>query len=503
MEMTFLDELGKSILSNQNQNAFCINGEFFSYKILAQKISGIRSALQQKNKSTENIIGLVTNDDIETYASIFALWLEGKAYIPLNPQIPAERNLHILKQTNSETILDSEKSSIYNEDFNVIYTSEHWDRSEVTIKQLKPHKIVEDKLAYIIFTSGSTGQPKGVPISFKNVNSFIEALNIDGRFKLNSNDRCLQMFELSFDMSVVSYLTPILAGACVYTIPKNVMKYFYVFKLLTMYRLTVVTMVASVIHYLRPYFKEINIEEVRYSTFAGSKLDENIAKEWSKCIPNANIINYYGPTETTIYSGYYNFENKPENKSFNGTLSIGKPFPGTEYIIIDKNEKVIGKGQEGELCIAGGQVTPGYWKNPEKNKISFFYKNHKDEQVRFYKTGDLCYEDEDGDYMYVGRIDFQVKIRGYRVELGEVEYYAKIIIPQYNIVAIDVTNELNNAELGLVITTKKFNTEKLLSEMKKKLPPYMIPTKFLFVNELPLNTNGKIDRNILRNLFNS
>ncbi len=496
--MTFLNNLAKSIFNNLSQNAFCINETYYSYKILFQKVSGIRLALKQES---DKAIGLVTNDDLETYASIFALWLEGKAYIPLNPLMPIERNFYTLNETDSKIILDSSELSKYKSKYKVIQTQKLNDIENITLQKLKPVSVSENDLAYILFTSGSTGKPKGVPITYKNVNSFINALNEDGTFVLNKDDRCLQMFELTFDMSVVSYLTPILAGACVYTIPKDAMKYFYTYKLLTQYKLTILTMVPSVINYLRPYFKEISANQVRYSTFAGGKLDKVIAEEWNQCIPNATIINYYGPTEATIYSGFYKMENNSKNKALNGTLSIGKSFPGTKYIVIDENENILGSNQEGELCISGEQVTPGYWKNSAKNKEVFFNKNIDDEEIRFYKSGDLCFRDHDEDYMYVGRIDFQVKIRGYRVELGEVEYNAKIALPGYDLSAIDITNELGNTELGMVIVASKFNTDSLSVTMKEKLPQYMIPTKFVFVNELPLNTNGKIDRKALRLLF--
>ena len=134
------------------------------------------------------------------------------------------------------------------------------------------------------------------------------------------------MFELTFDMSVVSLLAPLLKGACVYTVSKESMKYFQIIKLLSEHQLTVLIMVPSIIHFLRPYFKEINSASVRYSCFAGGKLYGDIGKEWNACIPNAQIINYYGPTETTIYCGGYLFDKNGGNTQENGVVSIGKPF---------------------------------------------------------------------------------------------------------------------------------------------------------------------------------
>jgi acyl-coenzyme A synthetase/AMP-(fatty) acid ligase len=331
----------------------------------------------------------------------------------------------------------------------------------------------------------------------------VKAVNAEPDFNLTPQDRCLQMFELTFDFSVVTYLFPILAGACIYTMPKGAIKYFYIFKLIKEQKLTVLTMVPSIINYLRPYFKEINAPDVRYCSFGGGALLSDIAKEWSNCLPNCKIFNYYGPTEFTVYSGFYPYHKETNQKSHNGIIAIGTPQLDTSYLVVDELNNEVDVNITGELCLAGPQITAGYWKDEERNQKSFFTRIEKGKEVRYYKTGDLCFKDADGDYLYVGRADFQVKVRGYRVELSEIEFHAKAVSPKkVNMVAIDIENKLGNAELGLAIESEPFETDGILNYMKTKLPNYMIPMHLKFLNEFPHSINGKIDRKALRKLFN-
>ncbi len=206
------------------RNAFCINEKFYSYNNFVQNISKIRDLLQNLKLGNTNI-GLIANDDIETYASIFAFWLEGFAYVPLHPGQPVERNLEIINQAKIDTIISSAKSI----QFPSVKTIES---TSLKFKKLilQPKITSDDALAYILFTSGSTGKPKGVPISRGNIGNFIKSFWEVG-IQIDKNDRCLQCFDLTFDVSVQSFLVSITKGACAYTIPHDQIKYSYIFGL--------------------------------------------------------------------------------------------------------------------------------------------------------------------------------------------------------------------------------------------------------------------------------
>ena len=493
--MKLFINLQEVIYKHLDRNAFFINETFYSYADLAKVITKIRISIRANTGASEKIIGLITNDDIETYAAIFAVWFEGKAYVPLSTDTPKERNESVIKQAGIITILDSSEKPFIPE-LKIIETK----KLPETDIDLKSENIADDELAYMLFTSGTTGVPKGVPINRANLTGIIDALDAM-KFDIDENDRCLQMSELTFDVSITSFLFPLLKGACVYTIPKGKIKYSYVYKLMDEQKLTVAQLVPSLLNYLRPYFDEMDFPEVKYSLLTAEALPLDLAIDWKRCVPNAVIINLYGPTENTVWSTYYVFEREKENKSYNGMLSIGKATEGTGTIIIDENNKLLPAGEKGELCLCGVQLTPGYWKNEEKNKEAFFNIEYNQQPTRFYKTGDLCSMDESGDILYMGRIDFQAKIQGFRVELSEIEFHCKAFLQKTNAVAVAIQNKNGNTEIGLAIESKEFDTGELINYMKTKMPAYMLPTQVIFEQEFPLNSNGKIDRNILKTKF--
>ena len=182
-------------------------------------------------------------------------------------------------------------------------------------------------------------------------------------------------------------------------------------------------------------------------------------------------------------------------------LSIGKEMKGVEAGILDESRKILGLNEKGELCISGDQLTPGYWNNPEKNAESFFELEYKGELHRFYKTGDLCYMDNELDIMYSGRLDFQVKIQGYRIELGEIEHHARECNQKRNAIALPFQNAMGNTEIILFLEGKESDPAQVTEYLRSRLPAYMIPSKFVVEEQFPLNTNGKIDRIALKKLI--
>ncbi|MGM0933390.1 MAG: amino acid adenylation domain-containing protein [Bacteroidota bacterium] len=497
-QMIFNDYILKPFINqvHKDVNAFCINEEFFKYEDFAKSISKIRDSLQKQRVVSKNI-GLVVNDDLETYASIFAIWLEGLAYVPLHPHQPIERNIEIIGQADVSLILDSSLDNKY-EKFKKINTSEL-----VFIKfNLEINEIEDSELAYILFTSGSTGKPKGVSITRENVGAFMKSFFEVG-FDITENDRCLQAFDLTFDVSVQSYLVPLTRGACTFTIPHDQIKFSYIYGLLEDHKITFGSMAPSMLRYLRPYFDEIEIPSMRYIILTAEASPVELVDEWKKCVPNARLFDFYGPTEATIYCTYYEIHRNIDIKSLNGMYSIGKAMNGVEAMILTDGDFTKKPGIKGELCVAGYQVTPGYWKNDSKNKDSFIIKKINGNELRFYRTGDSCYFDDDGDLLLYGRIDHQVKIQGYRIELGEIEYQVRDYLNETNAVAVDFINNTSNTELALFIENKDVNNDDLKKHLSTKLPSYMIPTKIILLEQFPINTSGKVDRNKLKLKLNN
>jgi amino acid adenylation domain-containing protein len=489
--MDLLNDLYSTFKKNNERNCLCDEEEFHTYSQLLENIGKIRALIRLNIDENQREVGLIAHTDIYTYATIFALWFEGKAYVPILPTAPEDRNQTVSKEAKLTHIMSS-KEFDQNLPVDFIITS---SLNGASIDEA-PRYNDPDRVAYILFTSGTTGTPKGVQITFGNLSAFINAMWALGH-GINNQDRVLQMFELTFDFSVVSYLLPIYGGACIYTIPAGEVKYSYVLDLLEEYHLTVLFLVPSVITYLQMYFDELNETDTRLCSFCGEALMLDITNRWQKCIPNARIINFYGPTEDTVFCSYYDV-NAENQKNLNGVVSVGKAMQHGEMIVLNENNQVAAPEERGELCLCGPQLSPGYWNNPDKNAESFFEYDGK----RFYRTGDLCYADKGGDIMYVGRIDFQAKIQGFRVELSEIEHYVnKALVENVMSICVAFANKIGNTEIGLALQGRKYDYQPILDYVKSKLPPYEIPTKVLFFDKFPLNVNGKLDRKEITKKF--
>ena len=175
-------------------------------------------------------------------------------------------------------------------------------------------------------------------------------------------------------------------------------------------------------------------------------------------------------------------------------LAIGRPFGNIDVVILDDDGNILGHGEKGQMYVSGEQVTEGYWKNPTKNAEAFKTIEFNGEPRRFYKTGDICMSDEEGEILYFGRADYQVKIQGYRIELGEIESHAREAIGGKNTVAFVYTGQKGSPQIALCLETDAYDEKEVVAFLNRKLPPYMLPSRFFKVEKFPLNTSDKVDR---------
>ncbi len=490
-----IDPVLSSIQNFGSRNAFCIREEYFSYNQFGHTISMIRDAIHDAVSFNANV-GLVINDDIETYSSVFALWLEGRSYVPLHPNWPLERCKDIIEQVNLDLVLDSSEKSRYS-DVNIIKTSVLLYKGD---NLSYDNYVSDDDLAYILFTSGSTGKPKGVQISRNNIGSFMDGFWKSG-IKINEKDRCLQAFDMSFDVSVQGFLVPLCKGACCYSIPYDQIKYLYVSRLIENHKITFGAMAPSMLRYLKPYFDEFDSSSLKQCILTAEACPLSLMEEWCKYAPNVQLYDFYGPTEATIYCTYYKFNRDGYNKSLNGIVSIGRPMANIIALILDENGEELPNGEKGELCVAGKQITKGYYNNFDKNSEAFFEKEINNIRLRFYHTGDLCYKDDEGDIMYSGRMDHQAKIQGFRVEMGEIEYHARIFLKGANVVCMAYDNNNGLSQIAMFIEGNEENEQTLLNYLRSKVPQYMIPSKIYYLSSFPLNENAKTDKKKLRSMI--
>ena len=498
-----LKDLVEIIKKFPDKNAFCIDNKFYSYADFAQEISNIRKYIDDNFKGKEKAIGITTFDDFETYAAIFAVMFSGLAFVPIDPHHPLERISNIVNIADVNVILTSRVEESIDTIKSKLESLAIKPLSELSKAELNLSlpKVKDSDVAYILFTSGSTGIPKGVPLTNGNIESFIDAYMALG-YEINENDRCLQSSDLTFDLSTMSYMVPLSKGACVYTVPSGGIKYASIYGVLEEHEITIALMVPSVLTYLRPYFNDIRLEKMRYSMFCGEALYADILSEWAQCVPNALIQNVYGPTEATNFCLTYDWNKEiSKNKVFTGIVSIGKPMKNMEAIVVDDLNNPLPRGEKGELCLTGPQLTTGYLKNPEKNRAAFFTLNTGGKEKTYYKTGDVAFLDEDNDFMFCGRKDYQIKIHGYRIELGEIEHYAREILNNTNVVAIAYQNHMDITQIHLFAEGFEGDTHTIYESLKTKIPEYMLPAGITSLPSFPLNANGKIDRKALLNFL--
>lgn len=499
-QFDFLERIFQNLSLDQERKAFFIRETWFSYGELASVVAEIQTRLTELTVG-DNHVGLYLEDDIYTYASILALWMTGKAFVPVNPLFPVARNRKIMEQTEMKLLLHSAELP---EELLIPGC-----KTLPTVQEVLPsvnlpvlHSFDRETDAYVLFTSGSTGDPKGVRISFANLNSFIRDFIDYPAYSFTPDDRFLQIYDLSFDASVHCYAVPLSLGASVYTVPPDGIKYLAAYKLMKEQELTFVKMPPSTLSYLRNYFSSIHLPALKYCLLGGEAFPAQLADEFEACVPNALIQNVYGPTEVTINCLIYDW-NAPgsSRKKHNGIGSLGIGFGSSRVMVAGENNQSAAPGQVGELLVAGEQVSPGYWKNQDLNNEAFLTVVQEGKAYRYYRTGDLVFMDEEGDVLFLGRNDEQVQVRGYRVELGEIESLARDWLGGINVMASGFEQDAGEMKIFLVIESDDTDTLLLREHLSKHLPPYMIPKKIVALKLFPRLVSGKTDRKALIDLL--
>jgi len=477
--------------------AIFIDDRPYTYDELKGLCSAVCTLLKAHDLKKGDRVGILTENNVYTYASILGILSSGACYVPMNHDNPVERNRAIIADAGIKVLLYTEKEEEARE-ICAVPRQENCrplnNRVTASAANLDPVAQIPADLCYLLFTSGTTGKPKGVPIYYRNLSAFLDMMLASGRYLFKPSDRFLQMFELTFDLSVFSFLVPLCVGASFYPIPRKRLAYLEVADILEAGKITVALMVPSAINYLKPYFGEIHLPDMRYSLFCGEALYHEVLCGWAQCVPGAKIENLYGPTEATIFCLRYEWQSgelpHPEGK---GIVPIGRPMEGMDAF---KNEN--SHGEEGELCLSGEQVTLGYWNNPEKTAEAF---GTTEGGKKFYRTGDLCKVDAAANFLYIGRIDNQVKIDGHRVELEEIEFHSRAFCSDKQVVATVNTSEAGSVYILLFIESENDVGKDLSEYLRKHLPEYMIPKQTISVSRFPLNSNGKVDRKALINEY--
>ncbi|MCR5784185.1 MAG: amino acid adenylation domain-containing protein [Eubacterium sp.] len=451
----------------------------YTYAELLKASDGVAGYLAEQGIKAGDHVAVIAHRKKESIANILGVLKCGAAYVPVDPENPEKRQNKIIKDADCKCVLDGLKTST---------------------REKEHVKLHPEMTAYIIYTSGSTGEPKGVVISHGAVCNTIKDIN--SRYEVTEDDRFIGMSSLCFDLSVYDVFGSLEAGACLVMVsePKDIRS---VAKTVLDKEVTVWNSVPA---FVQMYMNELERSEkesensvyeenlLRLFIMSGDWIPVTLPADIMHHLPGAQMISMGGATEASIWSIYYPID---EVKADWKSIPYGRPLANQKMYLLDQNGRYCPLGVPGEIFIGGKGVATEYFGREKLNETSFI--NHP-KFGKIYRTGDYgrLVRDEDEVYMiFMGRKDSQIKLRGHRIELGEVEKALSGIKTIEDAVAYIKEVEGSKVLCAAVTGSIKDGMEALREKLMKDLPRYMIPSHIHVLGQMPLSSNGKVDRKAL------
>tara|TARA_Y100000590_G_scaffold466302_1_gene641196 strand:+ start:6166 stop:7638 length:1473 start_codon:yes stop_codon:yes gene_type:complete len=452
----------------------------FSYKKIWNSIKTFASTISKIDETP--LVVVVGRKGFLSYVSMLGVLLAGGTYIPISLNLPFKRIFKIILASKSKIIIcpDDQKLVLKKRFPTMSILSEKnifFKRKKNFLKKPKPNR-----LAYIIFTSGSTGEPKGVCISRESLNHYLKWLI--KALKMGPGKRCSQFPEIGFDLSVADIFASLCSGA---TLIPAVSKYSNIFpgRFIKEKKITHLICVPSLIDIINNAqdLNKKNINSLETIFFCGEPLLKSHVSSIFKAKKRVKIINTYGPTEATVSCTFKRLSFSNFQKFSLTSMSVGKAIPGMK-LRLQKGENL--NNNEGEILISGIQVADGYL-DKNKNKNKFFFNKKQ----RSFMTGDYAIKKK-GEIYFKSRIDNQIKIKGHRIELDEIDYNVRQL-GYRNVNSVVLKKYI----ITFVANIKRINKNEITKKLSKALPEYMVPQYIVKINKLPINRNGKINKNKL------
>lgn len=481
-----------------NENAVVTSQHTLTYQELSDRSNQVGHRLRKLGASPNHLVAVVMEKGWEQIVAVMGILASGAAYVPIDPGLPPERFLYLLKNCEAKIVLTQsqlkEKLALPEGIQCLCLDSE--DLAQESQEPL-PSVQTADDLAYVIYTSGSTGLPKGVMITHRNVVNVV--IHTNQRFNVNSQDRILALTALNHDLSVYDIFGLLSAGGAIVIPDASALKDpRHWVELIVRERVTLWNSVPAMMEMLIDYAESQSValpNSLRLVILGGDWLPVSLPNRLKTLVPGVQLLSIGGPTETTIWNiGYLIEAVDPNWKS----IPYGQPMANSKYYILNDTLEDCPVWVPGQMYCAGVQLAKGYWRNQEKTRASFIIHPHTKE--RLYCTGDRGRYLPDGNIEFLGRVDFQIKIRGHRIEAGEIEA-ALTQHPSVRSAVVAAVGEQHHQErlvAYLVFEQKSALTiEEITHFLKEKLPEYMLPSAYVFLDNLPLSANGKVDRSKL------
>ncbi|HPI00186.1 MAG TPA: amino acid adenylation domain-containing protein, partial [Chitinophagaceae bacterium] len=478
--MLFEEQVAKT----PNNTAVIFEDNILTYQQLNEQSNQLADYLRTNyHIQPDDLIALQLPRNEWMVITILATLKAGAAYVPIDPEYPQERIDYTISDSQCKVVIDEKELEKFKQEENKY------------AKHNVQHINQPNDLAYVIYTSGTTGKPKGTLIEHGNVVRLFN--NEQPLFDFTPNDVWTMFHSYCFDFSVWEMYGALLFGGKLVVIPSLTAKdpeaYLHI---LRTQKVTVLNQTPSSFYNLIKHelAQHTTALQLRYIIFGGEALSPGKLKSWKQKYPTTKLINMYGITETTVHVTYKEIT---DNEIENNISNIGKPIPTLSCYIFDKHQNLLPIGVAGELYVGGAGVARGYLNRKELTAEKFILNPYKKEE-RLYRSGDKAKRLINGELEYLGRIDEQVKIRGYRIELGEIEAALQKHPHIQTTVVIAKTNEEGEKELvAYIVSKQELNATDVRSYLSQHLPAYLIPTHYVQLQQIPLTSNGKLDKKAL------
>lgn len=464
------------------------HGQEISYRKLNERANRLAHYLISEKIGPEKLVGIALERSVEMIVAVLAVLKSGAAYLPLDPDYPAERLKLMVEESQPSMVITSNALTRVLPDKCQCLTLDTKDVTEClstkpnsnpSVPNRRPHN-----LAYVIFTSGSGGRPKGVMVTSAGIASLVFS-QIE-RFRLKPSSRVLLFASLSFDASVSEIFVTLSSGAALAIISSEERSGELLRNAVVSQGITHATLPPTTLNALQ-LKKGFPLDTL---VVAGESIAAELVSRWCT---DRQLINAYGPTEATVCASM-------SDPLTGETLSIGKPIRNTQIYLLDASLQPVPNGVEGELYIGGAGLARGYLNRPGLTAERFIANPYGLPGTRMYRTGDLARWLPDGDLQFHGRVDQQVKIRGFRVELGEIEAALLQLEGVGEAIVVAREDALGEKKLvGYVVAGagNQLRPQALRQQLAQKLPNYMLPAAIVVLDAFPLTPNGKLDRKAL------
>ncbi|NOK31919.1 amino acid adenylation domain-containing protein [Corallococcus exercitus] len=478
--------------------AVACDGQVLTYGEMDARANQLAWHLRSLGVGTDSCVALCLERSVETVVALLGVWKAGGAYVPLDPAQPALRLQSLVQEVAAPVVVTVARhaSAFASSSAHVV----RLDEDAATLSRLRtdapPGEAHPDSLAYVLFTSGSTGRPKGVAVAHAQLSTYVDSVTQRLGLEACSSFALVSTFVADLGNTVLfpalttGGLLHVLSQECASS-PAALADYF------ARHPIDCMKVVPSHLAALLTAPEPRHVLPRKRLVLGGESSTWALLQSVHALAPDCEVHNHYGPTETTVGVLAGRVHLPPANPA-PASVPLGSPLAHSRLYVLDASLRPTPLGVPGELFVGGAQVTRGYLARPDLTAERYVPDPFSPSPgARMYRTGDRVRWLADGRVEFLGRVDFQVKVRGFRVEPGEIATVLRALPSVHEAVVVARQDSPGEARLVAYVVADSQDVSSLRDNLKQRLPEYMVPSAFVFLEALPLTPNGKVDRKAL------